>query len=203
MPEIHSKICAHCTCLLFSMAWMHAHACFVHWCYDGADLVYESTSYCCALHTLSWFDLLVPSGIRFIADAWPGNPGHVFGLHRRKRNCILCLKPWSVHLLAAMLSDTWLIVKQILHARAPPRSAGTETPRLHVKMLTGYLGYKSKLTLSNDSFRFQKFDREGFHGKLAGPDAGMPWVQFMGEYIPNVMWSSTWLSQLQVYDRLH
>jgi len=56
-----------------------------------------------------------------------------------------------------------------------------------VKMLTGYLGYKSKLTLSNDSFRFQKFDREGFHGKLAGPDAGMPWVQFMGEYIPNVM----------------
>ena len=38
----------------------------------------ESTSYCCALHTLSWLDLLVPPGIQIIADAWPGNPGHVF-----------------------------------------------------------------------------------------------------------------------------
>ena len=27
---------------------------------------------------------------------------------------------------------------------------------------------------------------EGFHGKLAGPVAGMPWVQVMGEYIPKV-----------------
>ena len=36
----------------------------------------DSTSYCRALHTLSWFDLLVPSGIQIV---WAGNPRHVFG----------------------------------------------------------------------------------------------------------------------------
>lgn len=70
----------------------------------------DSTSYCCALHTLSLLDLLVPSGVPFIADKMPGlvqdwePPKHVFRLHRHKRCCKFCLKTWSVHLLGAMLS---------------------------------------------------------------------------------------------------